>query len=40
MNIDKDGRSELHYAALDGNEEKARALIQSGAQVNLQCKQG
>ena len=40
MNIDKDGRSELHYAALEGKAEKVRALIQSGALVNLQCKQG
>ncbi|MCF6442125.1 ankyrin repeat domain-containing protein [Pseudoalteromonas luteoviolacea] len=40
MNIDKDDRSELHYAALEGNAEKVRALIQSGALINRQCKQG
>ncbi|NVK38649.1 MAG: ankyrin repeat domain-containing protein [Gammaproteobacteria bacterium] len=40
MSIDKEGRSELHYAALDGDTRKVAQLISEGASVNLQCKQG
>ena len=38
--VDKEGRSELHYAALDRDRKKALQLINNGVPVNLQCKQG
>lgn len=40
MSIDKEGRSELHYAALEGDANKVKKLIKEGSPVNLQCKQG
>ena len=40
MNIDRDGRSELHYAALEGNGPLVRKILHAGHDVNIQCKQG
>jgi uncharacterized protein len=37
---DRDGRSELHYAATAKDEKKVRQLISAGADVNAQDKQG
>ena len=37
---DKDGRSELHYAALENDVNRARKLISAGADVNAQDKGG
>ncbi len=38
--VDKQGRSELHYAAADGNIGKLKELLACGAAINLQDKNG
>ena len=38
--LDEFGRSELHYAAVDGNMDKARTALSAGADVNLADKSG
>ena len=38
--LDEFGRSELHYAARDGNHKLAQSLIARGADVNLADKNG
>ena len=38
--IDRVGRSELHYAACDGDLAAVRELVAAGADVNLQDKRG
>ena len=38
--LDQDGRSDLHYAARDGDLAAVRKLVSRGAEVNLQDKHG
>ena len=38
--LDEFGRSELHYAARDGDRKLAEKLIRGGAEVNLADKNG
>ena len=38
--LDREGRSDLHYAARDSDIAAVRALIAGGADVNLQDKRG
>jgi uncharacterized protein len=38
--LDREGRSDLHYAARDGNLAEVELLLAQGADVNLQDKQG
>jgi ankyrin repeat protein len=38
--LDRDGRSELHYAAGNGNLAAVQALLAEGANVNLRDKDG
>jgi ankyrin repeat protein len=38
--LDRMGRSELHYAAVNGNDYEVRRLIRAGADVNLRDKDG
>lgn len=40
MNTDEYGRTPLHYAALDGDLEKVSELIETGIDLDAQCKQG
>lgn len=40
QNLDKAGRSDLHYAARDGDARKAARLIMAGADVNLRDSRG
>ena len=40
MNLDREGRSNLHYAAGDGELAAVEKLLAAGADVNLQDKQG
>jgi len=38
--LDREGRSELHYAACDANLALVRSLVSSGVDVNLQDRRG
>ncbi len=40
MKTDREGRTELHYAANDGDTEKVRSFIKAGYDVNLQDSNG
>ena len=38
--LDREGRSDLHYAALDGDLGNVEKLVSAGAEVNLQDRRG
>jgi uncharacterized protein len=38
--LDREGRSDLHYAARDGDLQSVQKLVTAGADVNLQDKMG